>query len=254
MAVGTSQLEEGRDLHERPRHMTQQALLSASTSKQPLDKREVDLLTFTALQQGTVAALAAGAVSAALVFGASAWSPRIRAALNVSSKTGLIITPMFGMFYLRSHKFLGQAGKDPTAALSTAAVQQKVTQGLSLWHRAANAIFEHPCKTIVGIALPVYSAIFYKESSSPATARMLLSQRLIHTRVYGQAVVIATTIAVMSVGESMKDAGFYVIDEDGLLSRSNYIRKSSSARWCAIHVLMYSPSRGMTCFAPSCFT
>ena len=34
-------------------------------------------------------------------------------------------------------------------------------------------------KSIVGTAVPTYAAIFYRESTHPSTAGMLLSQRLI---------------------------------------------------------------------------
>ena len=49
----------------------------------------------------------------------------------------------------------------------------------------------------------MYAGIFYKESTDPRTASMLLSQRLIHTRVYGQAIAIFTTVAVMGWAETM---------------------------------------------------
>ena len=49
-------------------------------------------------------------------------------------------------------------------------------------------------------------------SINPQTRGMLLSQRLIHTRVYGQAAVVLTTIGVMGFGETMKAEGPYRIE------------------------------------------
>ena len=49
-------------------------------------------------------------------------------------------------------------------------------------------------KMICGIALPSYAALFYKESTNPATRDMLLSQRLIHTRVYGQMIAVLSAV------------------------------------------------------------
>uniref|UniRef100_A0A7S3FHY7 Uncharacterized protein n=1 Tax=Haptolina ericina TaxID=156174 RepID=A0A7S3FHY7_9EUKA len=60
---------------------------------------------------------------------------------------------------------------------------------------------------------------------------MLLSQRLIHTRVYGQFIAISATIAVMLFGESMKTDGFYVIGPDGRVARSNHVQTTKMRHW-----------------------
>ena len=236
MAIGTAELDRGRDMHDRPRAMAQEALAPQRLPDRARTQQETSIVASSARQQGTLGALAAGVVSSSIVFGLTRFSPRFRAFTGVSGKTALVVTPMFGAFTLKSHLAVSTATKDPegfgavatTASKSAASVAQA---SLMPWHTAANIVYDHPCKTIAGIAGPLYAAIFYKESTNPATANMLLSQRLIHTRVYGQAVAIATTVFVMFVGQSMQTDGMYVIDpKDGQVSRSNWLKKDSKVR------------------------
>lgn len=72
--------------------------------------------------------------------------------------------------------------------------------------------------------MPSYGALFYHESTSAATANMPLSQRLIHTRVYGQAMVILITAGVMMFNRSMEDRGAY------RLHRGQIVREADVAQ------------------------
>lgn len=222
-------------MHERPRAMAQQALDPQPLPNRARTAQETSYVASSARQQGTFGALAAGAVSSTLVFGLTRFSPRFRAFTGVSGKTALVVTPMFGAFTLKSHLAVSTATKDPEGFGAVNAEPAKSAASLASaslmpWHMAANIVYEHPCKTIAGIAGPLYAAIFYKESTNPATANMLLSQRLIHTRVYGQAVAIATTVFVMFVGQSMQTDGMYVVGKDGQLTRSNWVRETGKIR------------------------
>ena len=141
------------------------------------------------LRSGLVSSLGAGVVSGALVAAANAFSPRFRGALGVSGKAALVVTPTVGAFSLASHLSIGNVAKDGGTSIAGAAAAAPVAKvsSLPLWCRAANMVYINPFKTILGICLPAYGALFYRESTHPATANMLLSQRLIHTRVYGLA-------------------------------------------------------------------
>lgn len=83
----------------------------------------------------------------------------------------------------------------------------------------ANVVYMHPIKTTIGIVAPCYAATFAYESFNPATANMMLSHRLIHTRVYGQMIAIATTVGVMTFVQSMdKGGGIYRL-QHGVVKR-----------------------------------
>merc|ERR1719203_2322058 len=79
------------------------------------------------------------------------------------------------------------------------------------------------------MVVPLYSAIFYAESTNPATASMPLSQRLIHTRVYGQAIAILSTIIVMGFCETMKEHGPYTVAEDRSTMSATFGQKGLGA-------------------------
>ncbi|KAL3933247.1 MAG: hypothetical protein SGPRY_000371 [Prymnesium sp.] len=84
---------------------------------------------------------------------------------------------------------------------------------LALWQRAANVVYNSPFKSIIGFIVPAYLGIFMVESANPRTANMPLSQRLIHTRVYGQGIAVLTTVSIMSFVSVMeKQGGIYRVE------------------------------------------
>jgi curved DNA-binding protein CbpA len=76
----------------------------------------------------------------------------------------------------------------------------------------------------LSIAGPIYGALFYRESTHPSTAHMPLSQRLIHTRVYGQMVAVLSTVAVMGFAKTMEGSGGIYRVEDAQLVRGEQLR------------------------------
>lgn len=106
MAVGSDDLELGRDLHDRPRYMTHEALATRAVPTRQLTSPEISLVTRTAQEQGLLASLKAGLVSGTVIFGLSVLSPRFRQS-GVSVKTALVVTPMFWAFYFKSYRVIG---------------------------------------------------------------------------------------------------------------------------------------------------
>ena len=101
--------------------------------------------------------------------------------------------------------------------MDTVPLAQLRATSLGLWQHTSNFVYEHPFKTILSIVAPSYGLLFAKESLSEATKDMLLSQRLIHTRVFGQAIAIAATVSVMAYVKHMEvDGGIYRIAPDDI--------------------------------------
>jgi len=94
-----------------------------------------------------------------------------------------------------------------------------------------NAIYTHPFKTIIGIAAPLYCGIFFRESTHPSTASMPLSQRLIHTRVYGQMIAVLTTVSVMAFAKGMEAEGGAYRVENGQLVRGEALPAGALRNW-----------------------
>ena len=215
----------GKELTERPRAVAQAALSPVRYADRPLPQEGVDRLQADAQKNGFIAGVAACFASSGAVFMANALSPRFRGALGVSGKAALVATPTAGAFFLNSLLTVDNAIKDPAGYqrnASVAAVEQADApkqSSLALWQTACNTVYQHPFKTIIGIASPIYGALFYRESTAEATRNMLLSQRLIHTRVYGQMVAVLSTIGVMSFVQYMEENGEYRLD-NGVVTRS----------------------------------
>ena len=83
------------------------------------------------------------------------------------------------------------------------------------------------------MCIPSYAALFHLESTNPATAKMPLSQRLIHTRVYGQALVITVTAAIMMFQKSMDAEGAYRMLHGQVVRQAHIPRSQKLRNWCA---------------------
>ena len=100
-----------------------------------------------------VAGLAAAAVSGAAVFAANASSSRFRSALGISGKVALVVTPSLGAFVLKSHLTLADANRNPDGFVAgnvPVAAPPPRQVDLALWQSAANGVYTHPFKSIIG--------------------------------------------------------------------------------------------------------
>ena len=215
----------GKELAERPRAVAQEALQPLRHRQSALSNQELSLVSTAATRNGTVAAVVTAVVTGGAVAAANAFSPRFRSMFGVSGKFALIVTPSVGAFFLRSQQTINQALHDadgfiaPHLAASETVAAPIFQRELSPLQVAANMVYTHPFKTIMSIAGPIYGALFYRESTHPSTAHMPLSQRLIHTRVYGQMVAVLSTVAVMGFAKTMEGSGGIYRVEDAQLVR-----------------------------------
>ena len=215
----------GKELAERPRAVAQEALQPLRHRDSALSNQELSLVSTAATRNGTVAAVVTAVVTGGAVAAANAFSPRFRSMFGVSGKFALIVTPSLGAFFLRSQQTINQALHDadgfiaPHLAASETVAAPIFQRELSPLQVAANMVYTHPFKTIMSIAGPIYGALFYRESTHPSTAHMPLSQRLIHTRVYGQMVAVLSTVAVMGFAKTMEGSGGIYRVEDAQLVR-----------------------------------
>ena len=230
----------GRELNERPRATAAAALEPQRFQDRALNASELEQVASEARYQGSIGALVAGLCSGAAVVTANMRSARFRNALGVSGKVALIVTPTAGAFFLRSHQTVGSAIENPDSVVGThaslaanpaaaAPVSSHATHAtnaivqlsLSPLQRLANLVYDNPFKTIIAIAAPIYGGLFYRESTHASTREMLLSQRLIHTRVYGQFVAVLSTVTIMGFCETMRAGGGAYRIADGKLVRGD---------------------------------
>ena len=151
--MAESSREFGRDIHTRPRAMVESALNPVTMPSRSLNDAETSRISDVATRHGLLYAAVAGGISGALVFAANALLPRFRG-LGTSAKAALVVTPTSGAFFAKSHLEVARATKDPNSYVdesSRAAGDAPMASGpLPLWQRAANIVYEHPFKTIVG--------------------------------------------------------------------------------------------------------
>ena len=234
-------------MHERPRATAQEALNPKQYRDQPLTREEVSYVGEQSGRNGLVAAIATGFVSSGAVYLANELSPKFRGALGVSGKMALVVTPTAGAFFLKSHLTVAEARADPDKFVSGKPTGARQTQqqqsSLSLFQTASNFVYFNPFKTIGAIALPLYGYIFHKESTSAATAMLPLSQRLIHTRVYGQMVAVLTTCGVMGFVKSMDAEGPFRI-KDGHVVRGVSSHGANAAFYESVGLKPPAPRAG----------
>ena len=239
---GESPREFGIEAMQRPREHAQRALMPDRMPNRALTQKEAALVADEAAYKGAAAAAATAACSAALVYKANARYAALRL-LGAGPKSAMIAVPTIGAFALKSHLVVAHANADPSRYFGQVPdddVKQIVRRpsaglyrtSLSSMQKFANFVYENPFKVILGISAPMYGAIFYRECTHPDTASMLLSQRVIHTRVYGQAIAIATTIGVTAFTKSMDaNGGPYQIaapphsSETAKLSAESYVNR-----------------------------
>ena len=147
--------DRGRDLHERPRHVVQSALAEDPKPSRALTEAERAGIGQQAQRSGFAAAAAAAAVSGAAVLTANATSARFRGALGISGKMALVVTPTAGAFFLRSQQTVNRANLDAERYLSdpNAPSAAPARTSLAVWQLAANAVYDHPMKSIIGTAV-----------------------------------------------------------------------------------------------------
>ena len=164
------------DLYDRPRFTAQQALSPERHMNRRLSAQEIDLVTNAAAWSGMFAGVVTGVVTSALVYVASASSPRFRGKLNAAGKAAIVVTPSAFAFFAQSHRIVGQAALDPASYVEAAkeadaAAAAGVSTTLPLQYQIANAVYHHPFKVIMGcVTRPPLPAEWPHASARPSSA------------------------------------------------------------------------------------
>jgi len=156
-----------------------------------------------AAMEGMKAFLSCGLVSSAMVLAANKYSPTFRKYFNISGKVALGITPPVFCFSLRSEQSVISAIRNPDQVKSLSGEIPKHSS-LLLHHKVANYAYEHPFQLVLGLAIPSYGTLFYLTNKGEHLA---FSQKVMHTRVYGQGLVISILLGTMLFRDYMEKRG-----------------------------------------------
>mmetsp|Transcript_13972 Transcript_13972/g.41643 ORF Transcript_13972/g.41643 Transcript_13972/m.41643 type:complete len:196 (-) Transcript_13972:1093-1680(-) len=150
----------------------------------------------------------ASALAGAVVFAANRYSPAFRRALGVSGQSALVVMAGLGYGSLQAELFLGHRKDwEPSheeVTRETQRMQEEKDKPPFVPHlRLANFVYRHPFQCIAGIGGSAVGYIFWKHRHT----RLSLLQQILHTRVAGQASVLATLAGIMFFREWMDRRG-----------------------------------------------
>ena len=176
----------------------------------------------TAAKRGLTYSVATLGASSGAVWLAHTHIPRFRTSLGVSGKVALAISPAFAVFNLLSELTLSDARKRPWAydlpdaegnrTFAPPELQRRnVVAELGPHHRAANYVYDHPYYMLAGIGVPTVGGLFYSQAGHE---HLKLSQKIMHTRVWGQGCVLGALMSLMFFRDYMERNGRYQVDED----------------------------------------
>lgn len=166
-------------------------------------------------------------------------NPTFRKITNVQSRTAMVIMPaLFTFAFFSENKLIDrmeEVAQETEHNMKTVAWAEHVkttsakdmelhdlyrksvldtgvrlVPELTLYHQAANYIQLNPFKCIAGFGVPAVGMIYVSESRKAHLPQQL---KILHTRVFGQATVIATLLGIMALKEMMDRGGRYITED-----------------------------------------
>ncbi|KAG3059006.1 hypothetical protein PI124_g14508 [Phytophthora idaei] len=178
-------------------------------------KRQKDIISWNAYTNGLKAGAWASLAMGAAVYGANAYHRGFRTRLGVSGKWALVVSAYLAGFAIVAENRLLAGARNPDqymAALDPNYVEVRMMKTqLPLHKRAANFVFDHPYRSLVAAGVPLVGGIFAYQTTNTGIAR---SQQIMHTRIYGQAGVVALLLGSMAFHDYMAKRGRFEEDEE----------------------------------------
>lgn len=166
-------------------------------------------------------------------------NPTFRKITNVQSRTAMVLMPaLFAFAFTGENKLIDrmeEVAEETEHTMKTVAWAEHVHRAspeevqlhdlyrksiidsgvrlvpeLNLYHQTANYVQQNPFKCIAGFGVPAVAAIYVTENSK---AHLSTQLKILHTRVFGQATVIATLLGIMTLKEIMDRSGRYITEE-----------------------------------------
>lgn len=178
-------------------------------------------------------------------------NPTFRKITNVQSRTAMVLMPaLFAFGFFSENKLINrmeEVAQETEHSMKTVVwaehVQKTTAKDMELhdlyrksvldtgvrivpeltpYHQAANYVQLNPFKCIAGVGVPAIGMIYWGESRKGHLPQQL---KILHTRVFGQATVIATFLGIMALKEMMDRSGSY-ITEDQVEARVEEMRQT----------------------------
>jgi len=171
-----------------------------------LQKREI--ITSNSAMVGIKAGVLATIGAGVAVYAANQNSPWFRTRLGVSGKTGLMAMAGLAAFTIAAEQDLLEGSRNPDAYIANINHKEvevkKAHTALPLHQRAANYIYDYPFRTLTCAAAPLVGAIFWDQNRNKS---IQMSQKIMHTRIYGQGSVVLLLLSSMAFHDWMDKRG-----------------------------------------------
>jgi hypothetical protein len=174
-----------------------------------------DIITRDATILGIKYGSAAALVTGASVYLANERSTWFRHRLGISGKVGLVVMAGLGMFTLSAELTVAKGMKNPAQYIADRNLERNLSQlkepmtessstHLKWYHHVANSIYDHPFKSLAITAVPAVGLIFLGQSRND---HILMSQKIMHTRIYGQSACVVLLLSTMAFQDYMSKRG-----------------------------------------------
>ncbi|GMF30320.1 unnamed protein product [Phytophthora lilii] len=177
-------------------------------------KRQKDIISWDAYTSGLKAGAWASLAMGAAVYGANTYHRGFRTRLGVSGKWALVVSAYLAGFAIVAENRLLAGARNPDqymASLEPNHIEVRLhSSRLPLHKRAANFVYDHPYRSLATVGAPLVGGIFMYQATNEGLAR---SQQIMHTRIYGQAAVVALLLGSMAFHDYMAKRGRFEEDE-----------------------------------------
>lgn len=163
-------------------------------------------VTSISLQTGLEAALKVSLFSVPTILALTKYYKPFTRSVGVSGRTALAITPPLFAFGLVSEQVASRLATPDSYESYVRAERQSST--IALHHQVANYIYFHPFKVIFGLGVPTVAGIFMIKGGE-SDGHLKFSQRIMHTRVIGQASILTILAGTMAFYDYMDKRGPY---------------------------------------------
>lgn len=197
------------------------------TAYDMMDSKETrDVIAMHAYTSGLKAGAVAATVTGTAVYNANKHWNAFRTRLGVSGKWGLVVMSFVGAFTVISEKRLLVGARNPEKYLASIApgfveAPAHESHKLKVHERLANHVYDHPYRTLATVGVPLVGGIFAYQNTNTAITS---AQKIMHTRLYGQAAVVVLLLSSMAFHDYMQHRGRFeeVADDDDAHSTQHH--------------------------------
>ncbi|OQS02127.1 hypothetical protein THRCLA_05480 [Thraustotheca clavata] len=169
-----------------------------------------DIITANSLAVGLQASAVSSLAMGAIVYAANQVSPTFRNRLGLSGKIGFVAMAGLGSFFIAGEQDLLKGSRNPDAYIADLegkkAEQSQQKSSLSLPKQVANYVYDNPFRTLAMTATPLVAAIYWDQSRN---AHIQVSQKIMHTRIYGQGACVVLLLSTMAFHDWMSKRGHF---------------------------------------------